>query len=70
MPGGSFCLVSREPYGVVAGVGAWNYPLQTCTWKAAPALAVGNTFVYKPSQFTPVTAITLGEVGLNEKILQ
>ncbi len=32
-PGGSFAYVSREPYGVVGGIGAWNYPLQTCTWK-------------------------------------
>eukprot|EP00095_Tigriopus_kingsejongensis_P001600 snap_masked-scaffold317_size209118-processed-gene-1.1 protein:Tk01600 transcript:snap_masked-scaffold317_size209118-processed-gene-1.1-mRNA-1 annotation:"aldehyde dehydrogenase family 9 member a1-a-like" len=62
MPNGSFAMVTREPYGVVGGVGAWNYPLQTCTWKAAPALACGNTFVYKPSPFTPVTAVVLGEV--------
>ena len=62
LPGGSFCYVSREPFGVVGGIGAWNYPLQTCSWKVAPALACGNTFVYKPSQFTPLTAIVLGEV--------
>lgn len=62
MPNGSFALVTREPYGVVGGVGAWNYPLQTCTWKVAPALACGNTFVYKPSQLTPITAVILGEV--------
>lgn len=62
MPNGSFALVTREPYGVVGGVGAWNYPLQTCTWKVAPALACGNTFVYKPSQLTPITAVILGEI--------
>jgi aldehyde dehydrogenase family 9 protein A1 len=62
MPGGSFAMVTREPYGVVGGVGAWNYPLQTCTWKVAPALACGNTFVYKPSQFTPAAAVVMGEV--------
>ena len=62
MPEGSFCVVTREPYGVVGGVGAWNYPLQTCTWKVAPALACGNTFVYKPSPFTPCSAVVLGEV--------
>jgi len=61
-PGGSFAYVVREPYGVVGGVGAWNYPLQTCAWKAAPAMACGNTFVYKPSQLTPVTAVALGEI--------
>ncbi|XP_037090173.1 4-trimethylaminobutyraldehyde dehydrogenase-like [Pollicipes pollicipes] len=60
-PGGSYALVQREPVGVCVGVGAWNYPIQTCVWKTAPALACGNTFVYKPSPLTPVTAVTLGE---------
>ncbi len=64
LPGGSFAYVTREPFGVVGAIGAWNYPLQTCTWKAAPAMACGNTFVYKPSPFTPCTAAVLGEVGL------
>ncbi|KAK4301061.1 hypothetical protein Pmani_026778 [Petrolisthes manimaculis] len=62
LPGGSFAMVQREPLGVIGGVGAWNFPMQTCVWKVAPALACGNTFVYKPSQFTPVTAVTLGEI--------
>ena len=47
---------------MVGGVGAWNYPLQTCTWKVAPALACGNTFVYKPSPLAPLAAVVLGEV--------
>jgi len=59
--GGSYALVHREPVGVCVGVGAWNYPIQTCVWKTAPALASGNTIVYKPSPLTPVTAVTLGE---------
>ena len=63
MANGSFCQVTREPYGVVAGIGAWNYPLQTCSWKAAPALACGNTFIYKPSEFTPIAASVFGEVS-------
>jgi len=46
---------------VVGGVGAWNYPMQTLTWKVAPALACGNTFVYKPSPLTPLAAAVLGE---------
>ena len=62
LAGGSWAYVSREPIGVVGGIGAWNYPTQTCSWKAAPALAAGNTFIYKPSQFTPLTAVMLGEV--------
>jgi len=62
LAGGSWAYVSREPVGLVGGIGAWNYPTQTCSWKAAPALAAGNTFIYKPSQFTPLTAVILGEV--------
>nr|XP_045612599.1 4-trimethylaminobutyraldehyde dehydrogenase-like isoform X1 [Procambarus clarkii] len=60
--GGSFAMVQRQPLGVIGGIGAWNFPMQTCVWKVAPALACGNTFVYKPSQFTPVTAVTLAEI--------
>jgi aldehyde dehydrogenase family 9 protein A1 len=59
---GSFAVVKKEALGVVGGIGAWNFPMQTCSWKVSPALAAGNTFVYKPSEFTPVTAVTLGEV--------
>ncbi|KAG8223695.1 hypothetical protein J437_LFUL004060 [Ladona fulva] len=58
----SFAFVSREPLGVIAGIGAWNFPMQTCTWKVAPALACGNTFVYKPSPFTPLTSLALAEI--------
>ena len=46
----------------LGGVGAWNYPLQCCAWKVAPALACGNTFVYKPSPLTPLSAVVLGEI--------
>merc|ERR1712012_120667 len=62
LPGGSWGYASREPLGGVGGVGAWNYPLQTRTWKVAPALACGNTFVYKPSPLAPLAAVVLGEV--------
>jgi len=62
LPGGSWGFASREPLGVVGGVGAWNYPLQTCTWKVAPALACGNTFIYKPSPLAPLAAVVLGEM--------
>merc|ERR1711936_1498144 len=62
LPGGSWGVASREPLGVVGGVGAWNYPMQTCTWKVAPALACGNTFVYKPSPLAPLEPVVLAEV--------
>jgi betaine-aldehyde dehydrogenase len=59
---GSFAYTRREPLGVCAGIGAWNYPLQIACWKAAPALACGNTMVFKPSPLTPLTALKLAEV--------
>ena len=48
--------------GVCLGIGAWNFPIQIVSWKTAPALACGNTVVYKPSQMTPLTSSLLGEV--------
>lgn len=60
--GGNFAYTRREPWGVVGGIGAWNYPIQIASWKAAPALACGNTMVFKPSEMTPVTAIKLAEI--------
>jgi betaine-aldehyde dehydrogenase len=46
---------------VCAGIGAWNYPLQIACWKSAPALACGNTMVFKPAELTPLTAQFLAE---------
>jgi betaine-aldehyde dehydrogenase len=58
----AFGYTRREPLGVVAGIGAWNYPLQIACWKSAPALACGNAIVFKPADLTPLTAIKLQEV--------
>jgi len=55
-------VVSRivyEPIGVCGLITPWNYPLLQTAWKVAPALAAGNTFVLKPSEFSPSTAIFL-----------
>uniref|UniRef100_A0A1A8BJZ5 Aldehyde dehydrogenase 9 family, member A1b n=1 Tax=Nothobranchius kadleci TaxID=1051664 RepID=A0A1A8BJZ5_NOTKA len=62
LPGGSFAYTRREPLGVCAGIGAWNYPFQIAAWKSAPALACGNSMVFKPSPVTPVTAVLLAEI--------
>ncbi|GIH67888.1 aldehyde dehydrogenase family protein [Sphaerimonospora thailandensis] len=60
--------VVYEPIGVCGLITPWNYPLLQTSWKVAPALAAGNTFVLKPSELTPSTAIllmrTLEEAGL------
>ena len=58
----SFVYTRREPLGVVAGIGAWNYPIQIALWKSAPALAAGNAMIFKPSEVTPLTALKLAEV--------
>jgi len=60
----AFGYTRREPLGVVAGIGAWNYPLQIACWKSAPALACGNAMVFKPAELTPLTAIKLEEIYL------
>jgi betaine-aldehyde dehydrogenase len=59
---GAMGYTRREPLGIVAGIGAWNYPLQIACWKSAPALACGNAMIFKPSDLTPLTALKLGEI--------
>jgi len=70
----AFGYTRREPLGVVAGIGAWNYPLQIACWKSAPALACGNAMIFKPAELTPLTAIKLAEVyasaGVPEGVFQ
>ena len=58
----AFGYTRREPLGIVAGIGAWNYPLQIACWKAAPALAAGNAMIFKPAELTPLTAVKLAEI--------
>jgi betaine-aldehyde dehydrogenase len=60
--GSDFYYTRREPLGVCAGIGAWNYPLQIACWKAAPALACGNAMIFKPSEETPHGAVKLAEI--------
>ena len=58
----AFGYTRPEPLGICAGIGAWNYPIQIAAWKAAPALACGNSMIFKPSELTPATALELAEV--------
>ena len=64
LPPEAFAIMRREPLGVCAAIGAWNYPIQIALWKSAPALACGNTMVFKPSEVTPLTALKLAEIYL------
>lgn len=60
--GRDFVYTLREPLGVCVGIGAWNYPSQIACWKSAPALALGNAMVFKPSETTPLGALQLAEI--------
>ncbi|GAA1934060.1 aldehyde dehydrogenase family protein [Streptomyces durmitorensis] len=55
-------VVVHEPVGVCTMITPWNYPLLQASWKVAPALAAGNTFVIKPSEVTPLTTVALIEL--------
>lgn len=55
-------IVVKEPIGVCGLIVPWNYPMLMTVWKVAPALAAGNTIVYKPSEITPVTPTKLFEM--------
>lgn len=57
-----FFYTRREPLGVCAGIGAWNYPVQIACWKSAVALAAGNSMIFKPSEETPLSVMILAEV--------
>ena len=62
LPPEAFAIMRREPLGVCAGIGAWNYPIQIALWKSAPALACGNAMIFKPAEQTPLTALRLAEI--------
>lgn len=63
----------REPIGVCGQIVPWNYPLLMASWKVAPALACGCTVILKPSEWTPLTALKLGDIckqaGLPDGVL-
>ncbi|KAA5841912.1 aldehyde dehydrogenase [Pseudomonas chlororaphis] len=53
-----------EPYGVIAAIAPWNFPLSMASWKVAPALAAGNAVVLKPSELTPFSSLRFAELAL------
>ena len=55
--------IHRVPVGVVAAIVPWNYPLMIACWKAAPALAAGNSVVLKPAEQSSLTAIRMAELA-------
>jgi acyl-CoA reductase-like NAD-dependent aldehyde dehydrogenase len=63
---GQLSLVLKEPYGVVACIVPWNYPILLLMWKLAPALAAGNTVVIKPSSLTPLTTLRMVALAFDD----
>jgi len=59
VPGRFLNYTVREPYGVVAGIIPWNYPLLQAIWKIAPAVVAGNTVVLKPAEQAPLSPLAL-----------
>ncbi len=67
-PDTTLALITREPVGVVAAIVPWNYPMLMASWKIAPALAVGNSVVLKPSEKSPLSALRMAEIALEAGI--
>ena len=62
--GEGFDFTLRLPIGVVAAIVPWNFPFLMACWKLAPALATGNAVILKPASLTPLTALALGQLGI------
>jgi aldehyde dehydrogenase (NAD+) len=61
-------MVTSEPYGVVATIAPWNFPITQAITKIAPALAAGNAVVLKPSEMTPFSVLALAELAIEAGI--
>jgi 4-guanidinobutyraldehyde dehydrogenase/NAD-dependent aldehyde dehydrogenase len=59
----ALALITREPVGVVGAIVPWNFPLIMAAWKIGPALAAGNSFILKPSEKSPLTAIRIAALA-------
>lgn len=63
-PRNSFSFTVHEPYGVVAAISPWNFPIILAAWKFAPAIAAGNAVVLKPSELTPFATARIAELAV------
>ncbi|MGA1804478.1 gamma-aminobutyraldehyde dehydrogenase [Rhizobium sp. HT1-10] len=59
---GHTSMIRRDPIGIVGSIAPWNYPLMMMAWKLAPAIAGGNTVVFKPSEQTPLSALKMAKL--------
>jgi aminobutyraldehyde dehydrogenase len=63
---GHTSMIRRDAVGVIASIAPWNYPLMMMAWKLCPAIAGGNTVVFKPSEQTPLTALKMAQILAEE----
>jgi aminobutyraldehyde dehydrogenase len=63
---GHTSMIRRDPVGVIASIAPWNYPLMMMAWKLAPAIGAGNTVIFKPSEQTPLTALKMARILIEE----
>ena len=63
---GHTSMIRRDAVGVIASIAPWNYPLMMMAWKLCPAIAGGNTVVFKPSEQTPLTALKMAHILAEE----
>lgn len=61
-------MIADEPYGVVAAIAPWNFPIAMAGWKLGPALAAGNAVVMKPSELTPLSTLYMAELSVRAGI--
>ena len=59
---GHTSMIRRDPIGIIGSIAPWNYPLMMMAWKLAPAIAGGNTVVFKPSEQTPLSALKMARL--------
>jgi len=59
---GHTSMIRRDPIGIIGSIAPWNYPLMMMAWKLAPAIAGGNTVVFKPSEQTPLSALKMAKL--------
>lgn len=59
---GHTSMIRRDPVGIIGSIAPWNYPLMMMAWKLAPAIAGGNTVVFKPSEQTPLTTLKMARL--------
>ena len=67
-PKSALAMITREPLGVIAAIVPWNYPIVIASWKFAPAIAMGNSVVLKPSEESSLATLRIAELAVEAGI--